>query len=378
MAKPAVSSQTGPAQGLPQTIQVVEVSIEPARAPRDQNELIAGEPVRIGMRILGGKPPYRIAVKVVGQGNFAGHPAPLDDSFELGPQDDSAQGIETAVAGQLNAGALSGVYRLIVTLADAAGSTGRGQSGDVRIIGADAPLMPQSPGGIDPAVEVADIAGRQRQSFIRGEQVTVRARLPKAKTKIATADMVILAPDGAPLAHTRSLPVGESGEVLVPLDIPRLLAPGTYGLAFRAGSGELATGALRVVGEPFPPAASVTVDRFAIYGGNDGRAVRTSTLRRGEKVTIEARVGGIRKRAALALRLHGRRGVVAEAELGQAEPLAIPGSGQAMSRPAPGGRVYILGTWRVPDNLGPGPYQLEVEATEEQHVSTRIRQVILE
>lgn len=408
------------------------LTVDAAQGPRDGNGLIAGERARIGLHITGGRPPYRIHLRAERQG----HPLqpeqvpPLDaritPSLPAGTSGPSggpsyppsggsshpSSGGPTAQAGAreialqalLDARAPSGIYRVRATVYDRYQAQATAVSEDIPIIGSDAPVRPAS--STEPFVEVLDLARRRRRAFVRGERVAIHARLPGAGA-MAELAIVHAGPGtesgtgpvtnaesgfayarlgGAVLLHATGRPVSADGDLLVPLDIPRLARPGDYHVWVAAARDThaagtrtpsagtraiIATGTLRVAGAPFPPVERLTVDDLSIHGGADGRSRRTGRLQRGERLQIEARVGGARAQVTGVVRLRAPNGgLVAESPMGQG-PIEI-------TAPAPDARVLLAGTWTVPVSIPPGRYQLQVEIMEGDHVSARYRDVLVE
>lgn len=358
---------------------VSDLTIDAANEPRDGNGLIAGERARIGLRIAGGQPPYRGVIRSVRIGVMGDDsPPPIDAEFQ--PQGgvdgqrsagDQPDDIEIGIHAVLARRSRSGVYQLRATVTDSGGRTATAVSGDVRIIGDDAPVL--SPPGQARFVEVVDVAGRRRRSFVRGEPVTIRVALPGARDALIR----LLDPSGRGLAETR-LPVDAAGAVRFPLTVPRLAQLGAHQILVRGvASAEpgaatepasLATsGVLQVEGRAWAPAGKLQIDAMAVYGGRDGRAPRAVVLRRGESLTLEARIAGGQKRVSLSVRLSGRAGVVSDEHLGET----------LIARPSAMTRVYARGTFTVPEKIAIGRYQLQLQAEEGGLVSMRSREVVI-
>lgn len=350
---------------------VTELTIDAAAQPRDGNGLIAGENARIGLRITGGQPPYRgvIRSQQIGAVSGAGQVMLIDAEFQPDAPADGKQtspdapsdAIEIGIRARLDRRALTGVYQVSATVTDATGREATTNSGDVSIIGDDAQVLPAPTRA--PYVEVLDAAGRRRRSFVRGEPVAIRVKLPGAdQALIALRD-----PSGILLAET-TLPTTASGEVIFPLSVPRLAQLGAHEIIAQGQPRQgRATGALEVQGRSWAPIVQLQIDAMAIYGGRDGQAPRAVILRRGEALVLEARIGGGQQRVGLSVRLSGHVGVVSEADLGQT-PVARP---SAMTR------IYARGPWTVPEKIPVGRYQMQLQATEGDRVSVRSREVII-
>ncbi len=347
-------------------------TIDALSAPRDDNGLVAGEEVRIGLRIRGGKPPFSGEITAVRIARPLGEGEANPISVQFVPQADtskmpgrgarSSDAIEMALRGQLHARAPSGVYQLRVTVSDAAGHQATRNSRDWRLYGDDADTRPllDSP----PYAMVVDVANRRRKTFVRGENITIRAHLPGQKK----ATVSLHGPDGALLARTERQ-LSEAGELAMATAIPRLARVGKH-LVKVAGEDIELSETIEVSGLPFAPTAQLLVDFMAFYGGDDLRARRGARFRRGEDIVVEARVGGGKAEVTLTLRLRSTKGgrVLSTAEIGRAK----------VARPSPGARIFVKGTWRVPDATAPGRYHLQVEATEGEHVSARYREILVE
>jgi hypothetical protein len=266
-----------------------------------------------------------------------------------------------ALGAWLHALAPSGVYRLRATVTDARGHSATAMSGDWTLIGNNARILPAR--SAPPFVEVVDVAGRRRESFVRGEAITIRATLPGQRA----AEIALHGPDGVELARTRQ-PLSASGELSFSIPVPRLARSGAHGLDVIADDGTRLSETIMISSPPFAPAGKLVVDGLALRGGEDLRAPRAGLLERGELVSAEARVGGGRVAVTGKLKLHTTGGeLVDQVELGRAE----------IAHPGPDGRVYIQGQWRVPAAIAPGRYQLQVAVMEGDDVSLRYREVLI-
>lgn len=343
------------APSVPAALHVGDVSIDALGAPRDDNPLIAGEDVRLGARIHGGTPPLALRLEAVLVGARPGPVAPIDARHEL-----TTGAAELALAAPLDMRATSGVYRLRATVTDARGQSATAESGDFTLIGSDAETAPAP--APPPFIEVTDVAGRRRRSFVRGERVTVHAELPGE----SSARLTLRDPRGVVLATSEQRLT--SGGLRLPIDIPRLAQDGAHEVHVRGTRGTETRAALVVTGMPFAPATELVIDGMSLYGGKDQRARRAGLLTRGEPLTVEIRVGGVRVAASATLRIYTPAGaLLSETALGRAE----------LAHPEPRGRVYIQGAWRVPPDITPGRYQLQAEAIENDHVTIRYREVLV-
>lgn len=381
-AQPETSGPTGAGVAIAE-LAVADVTVDAADEPRGDNALIAGEKVRIGLRITGGQPPYRGVIRAHKIGARPGDAgvSPIDAEFRPNSQPDSqpkkppqkqpddqsgdadplSDAIEVGLHTVLNRQSLSGVYQLRATVTDSAGREATATSGDMQLIGNDADVLPDADQG--PHIAIFDVAGRRRRTFVRGEAVTIQIRLPGAREAL----IKLIDPTGAPMAET-SLPMTGDGVVQFPVAIPRLAQIGAHIVAARSRAGSLdATGTLEVTGRPWAPAGKLVIDAMAVYGGRDGRAPRAVILRRGEALEIEARIGGGRQRVELSVRLSGHLGVVSEKDLGHA----------TIERPSPMRRVFARGSWTVPTGIPVGRYQLQLQAAEGKLVSMRAREVVI-
>lgn len=376
----AESSSPVPEKPAP-ALQVVSLSIDAKHAPRGDAGLIAGEPVRIGIRIHGGEGPYtgRVTASRVGRRTDDRSVAPIDASVRI--DNTAADGtLAIATLTTLATNALSGVYRLRAHMTDADGNQTVRHSAEWRLIGNDAALLPAPTGST--FVQFLDVAGRRRSAFVRGERVMVHVRVPStsasASTPVSDVAMEFRDPDGEMLANTRiPLPPPERSttgdhaaarDLRFPLDVPRLARAGIHTLRFSVGDDPPLIGSLSIAGTPWVKATALVVEAMTIYGGTDRREIRTGRLRMGETLTLEARVGGALKRVALSVRLSGHLGVADNRSLGEA----------TIARPHPSHRVFVEGTWQVPTALIPGRYQLQIQAIEEDNVSVRTREVIIQ
>jgi hypothetical protein len=344
-------------------LHLTDLSIDALAAPRDDNPLIAGEEVRIGLRVRGGSPPYRGTITAVRQGTPLPDSAanPISASFDPDPEKHISAALEMALRARLQTLAPSGVYRLRATVTDARDRSAAIMSEDWTLIGDDATTLPAT--SAPPLVEVVDVAGRRRESFVRGEAITIRATLPGQRA----AEIALHGPDGVELARTRQ-PLSAAGELSVSIPVPRLARSGAHGLGVTADDGTELWQTIMIAGPPFAPAGKLVVDDLALYGGEDLRAPRAGVLERGELLSAEARVGGGRVAVTGKLGLHTIAGeVVDQVDLGRAE----------IAHPGPGGRVYIQGQWRVPPAIAPGRYQLQVTVLEGNDVSVRYREVLI-
>jgi hypothetical protein len=327
------------------------VHVDAARAPRDGGALIAGEAIRVGMRITGGAPPYRVSMS---------EPAIRAEPAEVPAQ--SNTGVELAIGGVLSPDTSSGTHRLIVTVTDTAGATATTNSPAFDLIGEGAELEKRSGGVPPPYVEITDAASRRRKTFVRGETVTVTATLGRGVS--GPVSLAFRAPDKTILTRAKRLKI-RKGAVSVPINVPRLAIAGDYWLEFKAGYISVSV-PLRVRGEPFAAVAKLTVDELLLRGGTDLRAARPGELTRGETLEIEARIGGAKRSVAATLRLRDNRGkLIEEVALGTSDVAAASASA----------RVYVGGEWQVPASIPSGRYQIEIEVTEQDDVSARFREV---
>lgn len=387
------------------------ITMDAALGPRDGHSLIAGETARIGLRITGGRPPYRIHLRAERQGRplqpeqsppldaRVTPSLPTEPSGPSGGPTASPRTREIALQAILDARAPSGIYRVRATVRDQHEARATSTSEDITIIGSDAPVRPVPV--TEPFVEILDLAQRRRRAFVRGERVAIHARLPGAG---ATADLVIVqagldvgpAPaearteslestntglGGTVLLRATGRPLSAGGDLLVALDIPRLARPGDYQVLVAASRARdthaagtrqiVAMGMLRVAGTAFAPVRRLTLDALSIHAGADGRSPRTGRLQRGERLHIEVRVGGARAQITGMVRLRAQDGrMVAESPIGQG-PIEI-------TTPAPDARVFLAGTWTIPVTITPGRYQLQAEVVEGEHVSARYRDILVE
>lgn len=357
----------------------VELTLDALAGPRGDEPFIAGETVRVGLRIRGGTPPYRGTLRALRQDRPAGtgkapppqnlsatHPIDLQLDPAIIPElaGPGSGALELALQSGLAARAPSGTYRLSATIDDARGRTAQAITRDWQLIGDDAPSLPaQAPSTAPAHVVIHDVAGRRRKGFVRGEAVTARALLPGART----AEVAIIDPGGAKLAQGAQR-ISPAGIMIMPFPIPRLARPGSYGIAIRTDNGLQVLEIMEVIGTPATPAERLVVDAMAIYGGADRRALRSGYFRRGESIDVEMRVGGGKVQVTGIMRLHGPRGIAGQHSLGRAD----------IADPAPDARIFIRGSWQIPAATRPGRYRLEVEASEGEHVSSRSREILVD
>jgi hypothetical protein len=343
--------QPEPEPKSPTTLPAEIVDLDSALAPRGDYPLIAGEPVRLVLSIGGGTPPFD--VKVI---TSSGDPALAQGGTTI---DQGDPPLEAALELPLSPAVKSGHYGLAVQVSSASGSANL-RSEPFEVIGADAPQFkpPQEP----PFLQVVDVAGRARQSFYPGEALRVVARF-KSPGKVAVG---IVASDETELIPRTSFEL-QSNELDMPLTVPRLIEPGSYGVAVVSDS-ERAVAPLNVAGKPFPPAGKLGIDGFTLYGGDDLRTPRRGILKRGEKLRVEARVAGGKSEVSLTLRLRTRRGkLVVDQKLVTTD----------VRNPDPRARFFTAGTWTIPPTLKPGRHMLEVEVIEGDDVATLYREILL-
>ncbi len=336
---------------------ILAVSIDAANGPRDGGPLIAGEQARVELTVRGGVPPYQLSLRAVSGG--AGAPA-IDATSELRPTDSSASGIEVATRAAIAKSAPSGSYRLEVEVADRTGVRAKAAPQSFAVIGAGAPLQPAPEEA--PFIDITDAGGRRRASFVRGEELDVRARL--ARPGPARATVRVRDPEGELVGERENLPVDADGNLSLRFPVPRLARAGSYEVEVTAARTAPLRASLAVDGPPFPPASHLVVDDLHIWGGRDGRSPRRGRLRRGESVVIEARVGGARNTPIAILRLPDG----SETEISRAR----------VASPSPSKRIFLRGKWRVPSSMPAGRSRLELEVTDGDDVSTRYRDVLIE
>jgi len=342
----------GKRDAAPAGPEIAELSIEPANAPRQPPVLVAGEPARVGLRIRGGRPPYRIRLSS----------EPLHGELSAAPAAADAAGVDAALRVEIERDAAAGSHSVTATVTDADGAVAEARR-PLQLAGRGSPETPAP--GAPPWLAGEDVAGRRRADLYRGEAVTLRGRLAEpGPYRLELTD-----PDGARVAQTGG--VAEDAAIGLPFEIPRLARPGRYRLSLSADAGgePLAAAEFRVAGEPYPAVSALTVDELGIYGGADRRSDRKALLRRGETVRVELRVGGAREQVAATLRLRDRAGAIAAtAPIGTARPAS-------QARDA---RLMVGGDWSVPTSLAPGRYRLEAEASEGDDLSAVYREVQLE
>ncbi|HUH03719.1 MAG TPA: hypothetical protein VML75_17110 [Kofleriaceae bacterium] len=319
------------------------LDLDVAREPGDGRPFVAGERVRLGLRIDGGRPPYTVAT--------SGAVTPASAVLDV------AESAEAALAGRIDPSTGSGSRAVVVEVTDSAGSRTTASIA-IEVLPLDVVRAGASPA---PSIQLVDAAGRVRQRFHWGEEVTVRARLERG----TRARLRLWDERGEQLAGAADLALA-GGVVEVPIAIPRLAVSGTYGVEVDSEAGARARAVFEVVGQSATPVDTLTVDRLVLRGGTDGRAARAGVIRRGERLAIEARVGGAREQVRGIVR--ARRGTaVIETALPPVRPTRI----------GPTTRVLVTGSWQVPKDLPPGRLQLEIEVTEGDLVSTIHRDVLV-
>lgn len=346
---------------------VVGLSIQAANAPRPDEPLVAGETVRIGLTIERGTGPYHLRVESRRTEPAAGAgPRGETDAIHADTRvQGSAQGsrrAELALAVPLRKTALSGTHRLTATATDANGATAKATV-TFTLVGNDAPVHPRS--NQPPLLELLDVAGRARTSFVRGETVTLRAVVPGAKDLTVTVG----GPDGAALTVATKLATS-NGELRMPFPVPRLARPGHYTVTV-SSEGQPLSARLRVDAEPFPRLAKLTVDDLKLYAGKDGRAPRTGILRLGEHLRVDARVGGGKTEVAASLILISQAGK---------KLLDVEFARVRVADPAPDARMLLSGSVLLPRQppFAPGRHRIQVEVSEGDEVSMRTREVLLQ
>lgn len=328
-----------------------DVTVGPAIARRDSGVIIAGEKVRVGFRVRGGRPPYRVELLA----------EPLKGELTLAPKKDTAFGVEAALQTVVDPRVASGTYPIPIRVRDANGAEVVDEV-TVTVVGDSAterPLPDQAPW-----VTVVDIAGRQRGGFYRGEQVTILGDLGGMAGE---ATFTITEPDGTRLVSSAAaLEKDEHFEMA--MGIPRLARPGDYIVEVSHGK-TVARGTLTVFGEPYPPMQKLTIDKLALWGGSDQRTDRKARLIRGETMLVEARFGGWKKQVRGRLRLRDDKGKeIVKTGLGAARPAA----------PHPDARALLAARWTVPANIERGRFTVEVELREGDHVSSITREVLID
>jgi hypothetical protein len=368
-AKPPAIEFAKPAHG---PLAVDELVVDAQIMPRDGRPLIAGERVRLQLSVRGGQPPYQLGVRAHRADDPTGRTLGDLRPVEL----DGADGrpMELALAMTTSPDAISSDYQFALTLTDQAKNEVSLVSEPVEVVGSDA-----APGvaEVDSRVTIVDAGGRQRKSFYRGEQITLRARLPDdAEVKIVLGD-----PLGNPFMEQVHKP--DNGIVILPLGIPRTARLGTYAIAIlsnkSADHGKLydssgAKGAFVVAGQPYEPLAKLTIATLTIYGGEDKRTVRAARLPLGETVRLEVLMGGSKGETVTT------KGYVRDATGKTVASIEFPPL--VIQNADPRVRAFVDATWQVPAELPPGSYSLQIDASEHQidgpaPVSTRYRQLVL-
>lgn len=334
------TTDDGPAPSAAPALEVSGLEIDVAREPGDGRPFVAGERVRLGLRVDGGRPPYTVAT--------SGAVTPASIALDV------AESAEAALAGHIDPSTVSGSREVVVEVTDSAGNRA---TASVAI-----EVLPVQITGAPASMELVDTAGRVRERFHWGEEVTVRARLAGG----TRARLRLWDERGQQLGGAADLAV-VGGAVEVPIAIPRLAASGTYGVEVDSESGARVRAVFEVVGQSAAPVESLTVERLVLRGGTDGRATRAGVIRRGERLAIEARVGGAREQVRGVVRARRGGSVVIESALPAVRPARI----------APTARVLVTGSWDVPKDLPPGRVQLEIEVTEGDLVSAIHRDVLV-
>lgn len=333
------------------------LDVSPAASPASDRPRIAGEPLRVELRVTGGAPPYRIELRAPPTGPAAA----ITASMVAAPEEDDAAAVVVAGEVALAAAAPSGPLRIRATITDADERTTAVDSAPQEILGAGAAERPAP--DAPPFAQALDAGGRRRARFVRGEILAIEARFAADQER---ATVRLRAAGGDELARWEDHPL-DRGALRFPLQVPPLALPGDY-LVELESSGVTARLPLTIEGAPFPPLASLRIDELVLTAGEDGRSPRAGRLGRGETVRVRARVGAVRREVSGVLRLRGRDGaVVLERTLGTARPIAVH----------PSARVYLVGAAPIEPELPPGRYMIEVEVSEDDGVSTIHREVRL-
>lgn len=331
------------------------LSIDPSAGARDGRPFVAGEEIRITLRLQGGVPPYELQLATA-----TGSPALASASTRLESTAGQDEAIEVGMDLRLGSEAPSGAYDLLLRVTDNEGVGASVKSEVLTVIGRGTPLAPPSQSANQ--LQIVDVAGRARPEFYQGEEIQIRARVSPGES----VSLTLLAADERPFMPTRQYqPKGT--QLNLPMRIPRLARVGSYRVLLVTGSGKSSV-PFEVVGKAFAPVQTPILEELRLLGGKDFRVPRKAGLRRGETLRIESRVGGIHLRGRVQLRLRTGVGqVVAQAELGEIVP----------SDPHPAARTMLSATWTPDATLTPGRHNLELEITEGDEVSTIYREIVL-
>ena len=339
------------------SVQLAFASVDCLRSPCGSRPLVAGESARVELGVSEGAPPYTIELSLIDS---------MDKRVERFPEvqaspDQGGSSVTVASGVRIPRTVRSGSYRLRAAARDSSSARVTAMSKPFEVVGDGAPLTQDH--GSPAALIVVDAGGRRRASFHRGERLQIQV---KAGAIAGSAQLMISAPSGAVLAES-TLAATADGGLSLAFDIPRLALAGDYHLKVTGRDVELSS-TLAVEGEPFAPLAKLGIDSLDIFGGTDSRSARGAILSRGETLLIEARVGGYEQSVAATLRLRDSSGALAdESKLGE----------RRASQQHPTARIFVGGSWTVPEQLSAGNYTLEVEASEGDRVSTRHRRIVL-
>jgi hypothetical protein len=270
---------------------------------------------------------------------------------------DVAASAEAALGGRIDPATAPGARHLVLEVTD---SAGRQTTASLPI-----DVLAVELADDDAPIRLLDTAGRARSSFHWSEDLTVLARVEGGtRARLRMWDETAGTP-GREVAGVADLPVVD-GAVAQRIVIPRLAPSGSYAIEVDTDSGARARIVFHVRGQTFEPIAELAIDRLVLRGGIDGRAPRAGVIRRGERLSIEARVAGA----------SGELGATLRARRGQ----WLHQEAWAPTHPAASGptrRVLVTGTWDVPRELPAGRVQLEIEVTEGEHVSAIHRELLV-
>ena len=346
----------------PPPVKIESLYVDAARAPRDSEPLIAGEPVRIETTIINGTGPFTLWVRSTRRDIQLGS-APPDEPPAIDARttarSTTGNSVTIALSAESSPRSPSGLHQVVLTVADTANRRAT-RAVNVTFIGADAPRRP--PAMPNQRVKIMDVAHRERIEFVRGEQILVQADELAVNQP---AQLVIFEPRGPIVASLTLTP--RTASVEHHFDIPRLAHPGNYRVRLNDKSRTL-EGEFRVRGARYKPVTTPVIDNVSLWGGTDRRSPRIQALQRGEHLLIEARVGGVQDTARATVRLKTRTRVVHESVLAKGSP-AIAG---------PETRFFLAGPWRVPTTILPGNYTLKVEVEETDNVASRLRELRIE
>jgi hypothetical protein len=340
------------------TLQLEILALNTEATPGNERPFIAGEEARLTLKVQGGQPPYDLQLATAaGAPTLANAATRVEaDPAKASPSEAMEVGMDLRLASEVP----TGTYALLLRVTDHEGVGASVRSDPFEVIGVDAPVV--SPAESKAQLKVVDVAGRARASFYQGEGIHIRA-LVNAGEEVAVG---ILASDDRPFMPVRKYTAAQA-QFNLSLRIPRLARPGDYRIQFATKTAE-ASVPLRVIGATFGRAKTPVLEELLLLGGKDFRVPRRATLRRGEEIRIEARVGGIYKQSKALLRLRTRAGqVVAHAELGDILP----------SDPHPAARSMLTATWTPAETLSRGRHVLEIEISEGDDLATLYREVVL-